>query len=513
MSRTRNSIYNMFFGVLGKIITLIIQFIVRTVFIHYLGVEYLGIGGLFSNILTCLSLAELGIGTAITFSLYEPINSNDTEKIAILMRIFKISYIFIGSFVFVAGIFLTPFLSFFVKEMPDIPDISTIYILYVINTAISYFFSYKSTYIIAQQKSYITTNNNNLIKIISSGVQIAILVLTQNYIFYLIIQLVGTFVTNLRITLIANRIYPELRIRTRAKLDSKTQSVIIQNIRAMIFHKIGTIVVFATDNILLSKLFGVVIVGLYSNYSMVIAALESLIGLFFTSITASVGNLRVDSDIKHQKDIYYILLFTNFAIYLVSTSVLSVAINPFVEVWAGFDYIMPLNCVIFIVVNFYLKGMRQIATVFNASYGLVPYYKYLPIFESAINILVSIIAGKVFGPVGIFVGTTVSTLTTCFWVEPFILFKYGFKSEINTYLRRYVLYTLITIASIGESILLCFALSFTGIVRLIVSVVVSFSMSITLLIVFFHDTGEFKYMKNLVFKIFNELFFKKIKGI
>lgn len=509
MSRTKNSIYNMFFGVVGRILTLIIQFVVRMIFIRYLGVEYLGISGLFSNILTCLSLAELGVGTAITFCLYEPINNNDIEKIAILMRIFKMAYIFIGSFVLVIGILLTPFLSFFIKEMPDIPGLNIIFILYVLNTAISYFFSYKSTYIIAQQRSYITTNNNNLIKIVSSSIQIVILILTQNYILYLIIQLVGTFVTNLRITFIANQMFPELKIRTNSKLDSETRSVIIQNIKALIFHKIGTIVVFATDNILLSKLFGVVVVGLYSNYSMIIIALESLIGLFFTSISASVGNLRVDSDIKHQKDIYYILLFINFSIYLISTSVLSAVINPFVEVWAGFDYIMPLNCVIFIVINFYLKGMRQIATVFNTSYGLVSRYKYLPIFESVINIGVSIIAGEIFGPVGIFVGTTMSTLATCFWVEPFILFKYGFESEIDTYIKKYTIYTLITIVSIGSNIVFCSLLSFTGIIRLIVSIIISFSVSVILLIVFFYNTGEFKYMKNLTFKIFIKLFLKR----
>ena len=499
--RTKNSIRNIAFSYIGQIVNLIVKFALRTVFIYTLGKEYLGISGLFTNILSLLSLAELGIGTAITFCLYEPIAKHDEEKIAILMRIFKKAYTVIGIIVLVAGTSLTPFLNFFIKDMPDIPHISLIYLLFVFNSGISYFYSYKQTYIIANQKAYITTNNTYLMAFVAAIFQAVSLLAFKNYLLYLIIQVIFTFLANVRISRIADKMYPELAIRTDEQLDDNTKHLLLSNVGALVFHKIGALIVFSTDNLLLSKIFGIIIVGLYSNYTLIIQAVQSLENQFFNSITASIGNLGVDADSKHQEDVFFIIFFLDFVMSSCATVVLGSILDPFISLWAGSDYVMTIDCVIFIILNFYLTSMRQAAMTFDTAYGLAMYYKYMPIPESTINLVSSIIFAELFGPVGIFIGTTLSSLCTCIWIEPRVLFKYGLKDSGRKYLFIYLLYGGITVFMLVLSRFACGLIPLTGWSALILKALISVAIPVTFIVVIFSKSKEFLYLKVLFKKM------------
>lgn len=501
-NRTRNSIYNFLFALIGQGVDVVIKFVLRTAFISTLGKEYLGLNGLFTNILSFLSLAELGVGAAITYSLYEPIANNDELKILPLMALYKKAYTIIGTGVIIIGISLTPFLKLLIAEMPNIDNIELIYILFVINSGISYFFSYKSSFISANQKNYIVSNVTNIVLAFTSCIQVAILFLTKNYILYLIIQIFGTIVSYLILSRIANKNYPLLKKSTHKALDADTKAVVTDNIKATLYHRIGANVVYSTDNILLSKIFGLIEVGLYSNYALIITTLERLFAQFFTAITASVGNLRVSTDDKHQALIYSRLFFMQFWIYSFASVSLGTLIDPFIgKIWLDESYLMQKLCVIFIVINFYLKGMRQVNQVFNQSYGLLREYKYAPLPEIIINIVASVLLAKVVGPAGIFIGTTISTLCVMFWKEPQVLFKLGFYFSTVLYYKKYLLYMCITASEYIVLSWISDVIPFTGLLKFIFQALLCVIIPNLLLIILFNKTEEFQYTIKLIKRI------------
>lgn len=497
-SRTYNSALNLTFSLGGKIVDLLLKFLLRTVFIYTLGKEYLGLSGLFTNILSLLSLAELGIGTAINFSLYKPIAKNDNDTISALMKLYRKAYVIIGIAVLTIGASLTPFLGFFIDEMPDIPHIKIIYLLFVLNSGISYFYSYKASYISANQKNYIVTNNTYLFTFLCSFIQVIVLLVYHDYIAYLVIQVLFTFLANYRISKKAEKLYPVLKKKTDSKIDDETKETLIKNVSALVFHRIGAIVVFSTDNILLSKIFGIIIVGIYSNYTMIVNAVEGILNQVCLAASASIGNLKVETEDNHQKNVFNRLYFVNFWLFSVCAIMLATLFQPFIKLWLGDSFLMTYICVIFVSLNFYLKGMRQTVMTFNTSYGLVQYYKYMPIPECLINLGSSIILAYLIGPVGIFIGTTLSTLLTSFWIEPRVLFKYGIKEmTMILFFKRYSIYTATTMVSF---LLVCSAnhfISIDGILGFIINLFIAFVLPNILIVLVFGKTEEFQYVVKL----------------
>jgi len=496
--RIFNSARNLMFAFIGQLLTLILQFGIRTVFINTLGKEYLGLNGLFSNIMQFLSLAELGVGAAITFSLYEPIAKQDEEKIIVLMKLFRKAYCVIGIVILCIGISLTPFLNFFVKEMPDISNIKIIYLLNVLSSAMSYFYSYKSTFIIANQKNYIVTNNRYIINLISIIFRCISLFIWNNYMIYLIIQIFFVFAENVSISIQADKLYPVLKKKTDKRLDDETKKAIIDDVAALITHRIGAIVVFSTDNLLISKLFGVITVGLYSNYSLLITAIESIVGHFFNAVIAGVGNLRFTADKEKQYDTYKVIFFINYIIYSFCITAFAVLIQPFIKIWLGDDFLMSNLCVSFILINFFIKGMRQTNIMFNSTYELMKYYKFMPIPEIIINLLVSILLSKYIGVVGIFMGTTVSTVCTCLWIEPRVLAKYGLNMKLKDYFFKYCLYLILTGVILSVTYYIASFITLIGVSGFIIKVFIVAVVPNTLNFMIFRKTNELKVLIDII---------------
>lgn len=503
-SRTSNSIKNAALAVTGKVFNLIVQFALRTVFIKCLSGDYLGVSGLFTNILTFLSLAELGVGTAITYSLYKPIADQDDEQIMILMRIYKKAYIIIGLTVLAIGFSLTPFLDFFYKDPPKVDNLDIIYMLFVLNSGLSYFFSYKSSFIIANQKSYITTNNTYLFNFLAAVCQAVVLVIYRNYILYLIIQVVFTLLANISISLKADKLYPVLLKKTNQRLDSETKDTIISNIKALVFHKLGGIIVFSTDNILLSKMFGVVVVGYYSNYTLIVNSIEGVVNQAFTSIAASVGNLGATASYEHREEVYNNIFYVNFWIYSFCSICLACLINPFILLWIGNDYIMSNLCCVFIVINFYLKGMRQTNMTFNSAFGLAPRYKYMPIPECIVNIVFSILLGEIIGPAGIFIGTTISTISSPLWIEARVLYKYGLHSNVKKFSIKYFKYALITLIAFLSTYLVCSSIGSNGWSGFIGRIITCIIVPNIIILVMTFKSEEFSFFRKLMKSILHK---------
>lgn len=475
MSRTNNSLKNIRYAALFKLAVVLVNFVARRIFITVLSDAYLGLNGTFTNILSMLSLAELGVGTAITYSMYKPLAEHDEDQLLGLMDLFRRFYWVIGIVIAIIGACLTPFLSRLIHDADvlNVPHIQLIYLLFVFDSALSYFFVYKQSIITADQKQYIVTLYQNVILICVAVVQIALLLITKNYFVYLGVKIVGTFLTNLLLARKANQLYPFLRQRRKPALPAETRTTISRNIRATLMHKLGSVVVFETDNFLIMFFIGAIAVGFYSNYLMITQGLMTVYTLIYRSMTASVGNLCAEEDKAHARDVFWKLDFLTHWLFGFSAICLLVLLNHFIgSIWLTRNYLFDFPIVLIIVINFYITGMRQGVLTFRDAMGLYWYDRYKPVAESLINLGVSIALVKPLGITGIFIGTLVSSVTTCFWIEPYILYKHGFRASVRSYFVRYAIHTVITAALAFATWMLCSLLPGSGLLPFIAKLVV-----------------------------------------
>lgn len=497
--RTKNSIINILVSMISQIITIIIVFPARSIFIRVLGAEILGVNGLFSNILSVLSIAELGIGSAIVFSLYTPIAENNKEKINAIMNLYRKAYRIIGIVVFGLGILISPMLKYIVDKPNNISNIYYVFMLFLINSSISYFLSYKRSIIIANQKGYIINLIHSLVLVLMNIMQVLILIYTRNYIVYLWIQLIFTVGENIIISFVANYKYKFLSDKNNKnlKVDNRTKNEIVKNIKALVIHKLGSITVLGTDNIIISAFVGVNIVGIYSNYCLITNALNAILTQIFNSLTASVGNLNVLESKEKKYNVYSNMLFLNFWIVSLASICLYELLNPFITIWIGSQYLMSVNVVLIIVINFYLNGMRHTTLTFKSASGLFWQDRYKPLVEAILNITISIVLAKSLGVIGVLLGTIISTILTTFWIEPYILFKYCFEKKIKKYFSKYFIYTVIMIITLIVNNIVTNLYTGSGILKIIYNLIVSVSVTNLIYLVIFIKTPELKYFYNI----------------
>jgi len=467
MSRTENSLKNIRFALLFQAASILAAFFTRKVFVASLTKDYLGLDGAFANILSMLSLAELGVGSAITYSLYRPLAENDQGQVTALMALYRRVYHIIGVAAAILGCALTPFLPVLIHDLPDIPHIRLIYLLFVLNTAMSYFYVYKQSLIIADQRQYIVTTCRYGLKMLLLLAQALFLWLTRNYFIYLGLQIGTTLLENIILSVWANRLYPYINTTASGPLPREAKQEILRNTKAMMLHKMGGVVVFGTDNLLISFFTGVVAVGLYSNYLMVTNGLKSVYSQLFRALTASIGNLGTAAEPEHVRSVFQKINFAGSWLYGFSTVCLIVLLNPFISLWVGQDYLFSQEIVCLIALNFYVTGMRQAVLTFRDAEGLYWYDRYKPVAESVINLVVSAVLAVPFGVAGIFFGSFVSTMTTCFWVEPLILFKYGLHTSVKPFFRDYAVNTAITLLTAAAVGYICASLPGTGLLLFI----------------------------------------------
>jgi len=434
-------------GVGGQLFGAVLSFACRTVFIGILSVEYLGINGLFGDVLSMLSLAELGVGSAITYSLYKPLAAKDENKIKALMGLYATTYRIIACTVAVLGLALVPFLEDIIKDKPTIPDLTIIYLMFLANSVVSYFFVYKNALIIADQKQYVITIYGCGFGLVQNIAQIIVLMITKNFIWYLAIQVACSFLSNFFISKQIDKVYRFLNNGPKVHLDKESKKSIFKNIGAMMLHKMGEVIVFSTDNILISMFVGIYWVGLYSNYIMIMGIVRSFISSIFSSVTASIGQLNAKESSEKAYSVFNTAFFLNFWIYSFCAVSFWALFNPFITMWIGSQYVMSKYIVLMIVANFFVTGMRRTVLTYKETMGLFWQDRFKPLFESAINLIASVILVTKLGIIGVLLGTFISTMTTCFWVEPYILYKHGFKKPVRFHFAKYAMYTGITVAT------------------------------------------------------------------
>lgn len=442
-SRTEYSARNTSVAMIARVVAIFMGFFTRVVFTHTLSEEYVGVNGLFTDILNVLALSELGIGTAITYALYKPIAEQDIEKQKSLMRMYRSFYRIVAVVVLVAGLLVIPFMDVLIKNQPRVDHLILLYLMYLANSVISYLLVYKRTLIEAYQLSYIGVLYQTFFLILQNVLQIIVLLTTKNFILFVSLLIGCTICNNISISCKADKMYPFLKDKQVQPLEKEEKQSIFQNIKAMLMHKVGNVVVTNTDNLLISSLVGIVSVGMYSNYFLVIGSVRQVLNQAFQGITASVGNLGVEESKDRIKRIFDASFFIGQWLFGFAAICLFEILTPFVELSFGKQYVFNKEITFVLCLNFYLTGMRQATLVFRDSLGLFWYDRYKSIVEAIINLVVSLVLGYQFGVLGIFLGTMVSTVTTSLWVEPYMLFKHRLQAPVRFYFLKYGWYVLV----------------------------------------------------------------------
>lgn len=423
-SRTKNSFLTMAMSCIRQGLTLLLTFISRTVFIHILGAEYLGLNGLFSNILSLLALSELGINVAISFYLYKPLAEQDMERVKSLMGFYKICYRVVGLAIICVGSFLVPALPFLVNFDQSVPaNLYLVYFLYLLNTAASYlFFAYKQALVTANQEQYKIEKVNISFTFINCIADIIVLIFLRNYIAYLVVKFLMVLFKNIIIAIKIDKEYPFIKEKNVMPLDKTEIMNFFKDIGDIALFRIGSTLFNATDNIIISMMLGTVVVGYYSNYYMIISQVTMVIGLLIRSFTAGIGNVVAKEHKDKQYNIFKQLDFVVYFIATVCTSCLFQLLNSFVNIWVGGvdeRYILSQAVVLFLCLSFYFDSTTQIMNAFREASGNFKTGRALQLIGGIANIFLSVVLGKYYGLSGIFAATIVSKGLIA--ITPFIM--------------------------------------------------------------------------------------------
>lgn len=430
-SRTINSVKNILSSFSYQILMLLLGFVSRTIFLRVLSVEYLGIQGLFSDILNLLSMADLGFNTAMTFSLYKPLADNDREKISGLITFYKKVYTIIAITIFIIGISLIPFLKFIVNLDVAIPNVSLYYFLYLLNTVASYLVVYKTTILQADQKGYIVTKYTTVFSVLQTTLMLLFLCLTHNFLVYLCIQVAFTYLSNFYISIIAGRMYPY--INDKVSLPKSETKKIFENIKSVFIYKVSSVLINATDNTLISVIVGTVTTGFYSNYSMITLKATTLINTVFYSLTSSLGNLIVKENSRKRYRVFLVLQTISNIFSIICVSMLLFLMQDFIKIWLGEQFVLENTVLFAIVLNFYFSISLLPIWVYREATGLYNQIKYVMLSTAFLNLLISALLGNCIGLPGILLGTSISRILTYFWYEPILLFKKFFEKSSKVY--------------------------------------------------------------------------------
>lgn len=507
--RVEHSMKNATVLLLGQLTGLIISFASRTLFLWVLNAEYLGINGLFTDVLSILSLAEMGFGPAIIYSLYKPLAVKDHQKVKQLMRFYATAYKIIGMSVLILGILLLPFLEWIITDAQTVENLNLIYLLFLSNSVVSYFYTYKRSLIIANQKEYIVSIYNRFFFIVMTLIQILVLFVTENFILYLMIRVLFTLFENIMISKKADKMYPFLKEQNKERLNNEAKNKLYKNVKAMVAHRVGAAVVQGTDNILISIFAGIKWVGLYSNYALILTGVTSLLNPILSSVTASVGHLNAIENEEKSYTVFKTMFLINFWMYGFCSIALWILFEPFIALWIGSTFVLgPLISTI-ISINFYIGGMRKTALVFRDSAGLFYNDRFKPIAEAVINLVASIILAQLYGMIGVLLGTLISTLSTAFWVEPYIVYKKLFKQSVFEYFLQYFYYTSIMLGSALLTKFITETVPFEGIEGFILSLGVCLVVPNSIFMVVLKKSEEFDYIKTIVLGLIRKYYFRK----
>lgn len=448
-SRRKNTLLNIAFGYVAQIGTLILSFIGRRIFLLYLPIDLLGVNGLYSNILSVLSLVELGLDSAVLYSLYKPVAEGNTSLVASMIRYFKKIYAILAIIIFVIGLVLLPVLKYIINS--DLPqnELTLYYIIFLINTVLTYFIAHKVALLTAYQEQRIQKIVGLLSSIVLQILYITVLTIWKNYFAYLGISIFGTIVNSIVFSVLCDRKHPEVTNRSNPLIVEFDRKLILNRVKYTFPYKVGAVVVNSTDNILISVFINTAAVGLYSNYLVIVMAIQGFISTITTSMTGSLGSLCARNDNKkRQHAVFRAMLLFYHIVGAIGGIGFALLLDNFISLWLGSRYVLGQSTCIAIAINFYLTNVISPIWMFREANGLFREVRYLLLTTAGCNIVLSIILGKLMGISGILFATSISRFITQVWYEPSLLFRRVFGCSAKCYWGQQLRYSLTVVVSL-----------------------------------------------------------------
>lgn len=499
-SRVLNSTRNMIYGLISQVIVLILNFVIRIIFIRFLGETYLGVNGLFSNILSILSLAEMGFGTAMTFNLYKPLAEKNENMILSLMKFYKQVYQFIGLFVGIVGIMILPFLKYIINNNVQIDNLQLIYLMFLADSVLSYFFAYRRSILNADQKAFICSQYRYIFVFFKAFFQIIVIVIFKNFLIYLFIQILSTFLENLFISKKVSQLYPFLKRKDFQPLQKNNIQLIKKDVGALILSKIASVSLNGTDNIIITAFTNIKNVGILSNYTLISGSISMVVSQVSSALIGSLGNFIASEDKERHYEIFKKIDFLYFSLYAFCFVCMFNLYNPFISFFFGRKLTFDSSIVLVFCLNYLIEGLLQSFWNFRTTMGLFTQGKYRPLLAASINIILSIIMGAKMGIIGVLLGTSASRILINLWYDPYIIFKYGLKMNpwiyYFSYFYRIILVGILTF--ITTSIKILFFPKYYTVSSFLVLMVCTIIIAIVGIVVPYCRSDEFKYYLKLI---------------
>ena len=501
IERTKNASRNLIFGTLLKIYEVLFPFAMRSVIIHELGAKYLGLNGLFTSILQVLNLAELGVGSAMVFSMYQPIVDDDIPKIKAYMQLYKLYYRVIGTIILLIGLCLTPFVPKLIRG--TVPDSMNVYILYIMNllaTVLTYWlFSYRKSILQAHQRNDVISKVTILTDSIKYLIQIAVLVIFHNYYYYVIVILFSQIINNITTAIISRKMYPQYA--PHGNLPKTEKDAINQRIRDLFTSKLGGTIVGSSDTIVISAFLGLEVLAIYQNYFYIMNSVMGFMTIIYSSIVAGVGNSMITKNIEQNKKEFHTFTFLIAWVSTICVSCFMVLYQPFIRVWMGEKMMLDNKMVLLFCIYFWVYEIVKMISVYKDAGGIWHQDRFRPLISGMVNLCINIILVNYIGLYGIVISTIISvTLVSIPWIIHNV-FTLIFKGNPFKYALELLLYT-IGIFGIGS---ICWLLSifipFIGIIEIVTKGFLAAIISNFLFVLLFRKSKYYISAKELLFKM------------
>lgn len=500
MGRVQSAAKNIIFGQIGNLITQLLGFVLRGIFIAHLGDTLNGINALYTSILSVLSMAEMGIGTALNYSLYKPVAQKDYEKIKSYMLLYKKAYRIIGLVIAVLGLAISPFLPYLVKQPEGITvrDLTLYYFIFLFNTVSSYFVAYKYSLVNAEQKNYIQTNVITITKMITVSLQIIVILTTGNFYLYLLTAAAVELLQKIFVSIYLNHRYPYLKEKDVQKLSKEETGEIVRKTKALVYHKVGDVARLQTDSMIISGFISVTVGGFVDNYKMVLNSAANVVNIIFNSVLSSFGNLIATETKDKQYRLFKVYRFAACWIYGFAAVGFAMLLTPLIELWLGADKTLSFLVVMCIVIDFYFKGERIVLSNFKTAAGVFEQDKYLSLIQGIVNLIISLVLVQKIGVAGVYIGTILSGLIANI-TKPVIIYRVILDKPVKEYFVDFFKFILVLTAvfllllkirdfAMKEVTIFSFAVMFV-----VISVVFN-----AIFLLLFGRTDEFQYLYGIV---------------
>lgn len=508
-SRTKNSIRNLVTGIGSNLLLTVIRFVCRTVLINTLGSAYLGINGLFSDILSMLSLTELGLDVAMNYKLYKPLAENDMPRIRALMKFYRYAYIVVGLVILGLGLLLIPFLPALIKDYDSITSLGLspvlIFVLYLSQSASSYlFFASKNAILKANQEEYILSVVGFISQFALNIAQIVTLVFLKNFTVYVALSIGFSILSNFLIALIAQKKYPEAFNKSDDKLSLSEIKDFFKDLGGAFIYKINNTVLHGTSNLIISTFIGLTVVGIYSNYLLLFTTITVILARFFGAFRASLGNLYAKESLEKRYAFFEICNFLAFLLYGTAGVGVAVCIDEMLTAWVGSDYVIAQPLALMIGAQIVMLGIKTSLGQIRYVTGAYRQMWYRPLISIVINLVVSIVMVNVIGIYGVVLGTLCADIFADFLIDPIVINKHcleSYKPVFRYYSKQFMYMAVLALIGLVDYFICLNFLTGLGWLSVIVHVIIC-GLSVPLVFcLLFRNSHEFKYLFSLAKKL------------